>query len=167
MAARLPRSIARRAGPAAGPGLGYAILRALGAHERLGPVALDVVAKWSAEYGAAHGGVTPDTINLAGQAFEDRVGQTWGAHRAAPNAACYPGGNAGRPSCADVYREVWVEQKWPDLCRALGARYGPGAGQGRSSPQGSLRARPGQPLNSPSTSGLNAPPPSLASAPRA
>jgi hypothetical protein len=100
-------------------GLGYSILRALGAHERLGPVCLDVVAKWSAEYAAAHGGVTPDTMNLAGQAFEDRVGPAWGAHRAADNAACYPGGNAGRRGYAVIYREVWVEQRWPELCMAL------------------------------------------------
>lgn len=112
--------VATKHPPTKTAGLGYAILRALGAHERLGPVSLDVVAKWSAEYGAAHGGVTPDTLNLNGQAFEDRVGRTWGAHRAAPNAACYPGGNAGRPSYAAIYHEVWVEQRWPDLCAALG-----------------------------------------------
>lgn len=103
-------------------GLGYAILRALGAHERLGPVALEVVSRWSAEYGAAHGGVTPDTLNLNGQAFEDRVGHAWGAHRAASNAANYPGGNGGRPSYAAIYHEVWVAQRWPDLCSALSGR---------------------------------------------
>jgi hypothetical protein len=100
-------------------GLGYSILRALGAHERLGPAALEVVAKWSAKYGAEHGGVTPDALNLSGQAFESRVGPSWGAHRAAGNASCYPGGRQGRSSYGDVYREVWVEQRWPDLCVAL------------------------------------------------
>lgn len=105
--------------PTSRAGLGYAILRALGVHERLGPVRIDLVAKWSAEYGAANGGVTPDTLNLAGQAFEDRVGPRWGAEKAAPNAACYPGGRQGRPSYADLYREVWLEQKWPELCKAL------------------------------------------------
>lgn len=100
-------------------GLGYAILRALGAHEQLGHVALEAVAKWSATYGAEHGGVTPNTMNLAGQAFEDRVGPTWGAHRAAENASRYPGGRQGRPGYADIYREVWIEQQWPELCLGL------------------------------------------------
>lgn len=104
-------------------GLGYSILRALGAHERLGPPALDVVAKWSAEYGASHSDVTPDPRNLAGQAFEDRVGTAWGAHRAADNAACYPGGKASRPGYAAIYREVWIEQRWPELCAALSERH--------------------------------------------
>lgn len=105
-------------------GLGYAILRALGAHERLGPLTLDVVARWSADYGTAHGGVTPDAIQLSGQAFEDRVGRKWRADKAAPNAACYPGGRQGRPSYAAIYHEVWAEQRWPELCETLSGRPG-------------------------------------------
>jgi hypothetical protein len=100
-------------------GLGYAILRALGTHERLSPIALATIAKWSAEYGAAHGGVTPDPMNLVGQDFVDRVGTKWSADKAARNASCYPGGREGRPSYASVFREVWVERRWPKLCDAL------------------------------------------------
>jgi len=100
-------------------GLGYGILRALGAHERLPAAARDTVARWSAEFGAANGGVTPDTLNLKGQDFQDRIGTRWGAHRAADNAACYPGGRGGRPSYAAIYEQVWVEQRWPELCEAL------------------------------------------------
>jgi hypothetical protein len=100
-------------------GLGYAILSALGAHERTGSAALELVANWSAQYGKAHGGVTPDTANLTGQDFETRVGSAWGADRAAENASRYPGGRQGRPSYEDIHREVWIEQRWPDLCVAL------------------------------------------------
>ena len=102
-------------------GLGYGILRALGAHERLSPRALDVIAAWSAEYGAANGRITPDPMNLRGQDFADRVGTTWGAHRASENANRYAG-TARRPSYAEVYEAVWVRQEWPDLCRALAGR---------------------------------------------
>lgn len=100
-------------------GLGYAILRALGAHERLPRAALAVVAAWSADYGATHGRVTPDPGDLTGQDFVDRVGTAWGADKAARNAASYPGGKAGRPSYAEVFHDVWVEQRWPPLCDAL------------------------------------------------
>ena len=100
-------------------GLDFATIRALGAHEGLSPAALDTVAAWSADFGARHGGLTPDPMKLAGQTFDDRVGTAWGAHRAAHNAACYPGGNAGRPSYAAIHQAVWVEQRWPELCRAL------------------------------------------------
>jgi hypothetical protein len=100
-------------------GLGYAILRALGAHERTGSAALDVVAKWSAKYGQEHGDVTPDTANLTGQDFMSRVGSAWGADRAADNASRYPGGRKGRPGYQDIYRQVWIEQRWPELCAAL------------------------------------------------
>lgn len=100
-------------------GLGYAILRALGAHERLSPVALATIAKWSADFGATHGGVTPDPMDLRGQDFEQRVGTAWGADRAARNASCYPGGRGGRPGYASVFHEVWVARLWPELCDAL------------------------------------------------
>lgn len=102
-------------------GLGYAILRALGAHERLSPVAMSTIAKWSAEYGAAHGGVTPDPRALRGQDFEQRVGRAWGADKAASNAARYPGGHGGRPSYARVFEDVWGDRLWPELCEALGS----------------------------------------------
>lgn len=103
-------------------GLGYAILRALGAHERLSPVALATIAKWSADYGASHGGVTPDPMDLRGQDFEQRVGPAWGTDKAARNASCYPGGRQGRPGYTVVYHDVWVARRWPELCEALGAR---------------------------------------------
>ena len=103
-------------------GLGYAILRALGAHERLSPVALAEIGKWSAEYGAAHGGVTPDPMNLRGQDFVHRVGPTWSADDAAGNAASYPGGRGGRPSYATIFEEVWSRRQWPALCEALTPR---------------------------------------------
>ena len=100
-------------------GLGYSILRALGAHERLPPGALETIKAWSADYGAAHGGITPDTMNLKGQDFDERIGRRWSAHKAAPNASRYPGGRSARPTYAEVYKAVWIEQRWPELCRAL------------------------------------------------
>lgn len=100
-------------------GLGYAMLRALGAHERLSGTALSVIARWSAEYGASHGGVTPDPMNLRGQDFQQRVGPALGAAEAARNAACYPGGRGARPPYAEVFEDVWVRRRWPDLCEAL------------------------------------------------
>ena len=71
-----------------------------------------------ADFGAAHGRITPDPMNLRGQDFADRVGTTWGAHRAAENASRYAG-TARRPSYTEVYEAVWVRQEWPELCRAL------------------------------------------------
>jgi len=105
--------------PTKSAGLGYSILRALGAHERLSKEELAIVAGWSADFGAVNGKVTPDPANLTGQDFVERVGRKWGAHRAAPNAACYPGGRGRRPGYASIYKQVWVEQRWPALCRAL------------------------------------------------
>jgi hypothetical protein len=103
-------------------GLGYAILRALGANERLSPIALAEIAKWSAEYGASHGGVTPDSMNLRGQDFVQRVGPAWSADDAAGNAASYPGGRGTRPSYAAIFHEVWTQRRWPNLCDALTPR---------------------------------------------
>jgi len=100
-------------------GLGYAILRALGARESMSEAALQVVAKWSAKFGADHADVTPHPRHLKGQTFAERLGPKCGAPNAAANAACYPGGDRGQPSYAEVYRAVWVEQRWPELCAAL------------------------------------------------
>ena len=100
-------------------GLGYGILRALGAHEGLSADALRVIGRWSAKYGAEHGGITPNPRDLRDHTFAQRVGPTCGAPRAAWNAACYPGGDRGQPRYSEIYHEVWVEQRWPELCDAL------------------------------------------------
>lgn len=101
------------------PSLRCASLSALRARERLFPTVLKAIANWSAGYGAAHGGVTPDPMDLRGQDFDHRVGSKWGADKAARNASCYPGGRSGRPSYSQIFHEVWVERRWPDLCEAL------------------------------------------------
>ena len=100
-------------------GLGFGILRALGASERLPRPALEVIARWSAEYGVAHGNVTPDPKTMPGKEFVDRLGPTFGADAAAPNASCYGGGKGGRTSYQRIFEDVWVHQRWPDLCKAL------------------------------------------------
>lgn len=100
-------------------GLGYAILRPLGAHEHLPRAALAVVANWSADHGATRCGITPDAGDLMGQGYVDRVGTAWGADTAARNADPYPGGRSGRPSYADVFREVWIDRRWTELCDGI------------------------------------------------
>lgn len=100
-------------------GLGYAILRALGVRENLDEWALEIVAKWSTDYGRYNKNITPSVNNLIAQSFSERVGPKWSADVAAENASCYPGGRGGRPSYADIFREVWIEQRWPELCHAL------------------------------------------------
>src|SRR5688572_21251106 len=98
-------------------GLGYGILRALGAHEKLSWNALAIIAKWSALYGATHK-VTPNEANLLAIPFHLRIGPRFSAPEAATNARCYPG-RKNRPSYAVIYGEVWIKQSWPDLCKAL------------------------------------------------
>lgn len=101
-----------------GAGLGYAVLRALGAREDLSVDALHVIGRWSAKYGADHGSLTPNPRDLKDHSFAQRLSSLCGAPRAAKNAACYPG-DRDRPRYSDVYGAVWVEQLWPELCRAI------------------------------------------------
>lgn len=63
--------------------------------------------------------ITPHSSELNDAAFAERVGPKFAADRAASSAACYPGGRQGRPSYRQVFEEVWIQQKWPSLCRAL------------------------------------------------
>ena len=81
-------------------------------------MALEVIAKWSAEYGKTHH-VTPNESNLRGRQFSERVGPRFSTDKGAMNARCYPGGPKGKPSYAAIYNEVWVDQRWPELCKAL------------------------------------------------
>ena len=99
-------------------GLGYSILRALGAHERLSWTDLEVIATWSAEYGKTHN-VTPNKSYLRGRQFFERVGPRFSADKAAINACRYPGSRKGKPSYAAIFKEVWIDQRWPELCKAL------------------------------------------------
>ena len=100
-------------------GLGFALLRALGAHERMQKPALEAVARWSTEYGVSHGNVVPDAKAVGGREFVERLGPAYGADVAAGNASCFGGGKGGKPSYQRLFEEVWIHQRWPDLCRAI------------------------------------------------
>ena len=63
-------------------------------------------------------GPTPDSG--VGRNFVQRLGRGRGADKAAPNAARYPDGRGGRPGYAQVFQDVWVARRWPELCEALG-----------------------------------------------
>lgn len=108
-------------------GRGYAILRALGAHEGLSDNAINTVIKWTNTFHTAHSKITPHTCNLEKELkhgvtltdwFRKRLGPYFQADIAAPNAAAYPGDNK-RPSYKKIFSLVWEEQVCSELCDAL------------------------------------------------
>lgn len=106
---------------------GYAILRALGAHDKLHDNEINTVIAWSNEFHRNHNRITPHTDNLLKKLKDGVTLQDWfrvrlSAHfetdTAAPNAAAFPG-DSKTPSYAKIYSLVWKDRKWPDLCEAL------------------------------------------------
>ena len=107
--------------------LGYAILRALGAHENLSDEEINILMDWSNKYHESNGGITPHTRKLFKKTttkltFQDwirkRLGPFYQADLAAPNAAAFPGDNK-RPSYLKIFAQVWIDQDYQELCRAL------------------------------------------------
>lgn len=107
-------------------GLGHAILRALGAHENLSLNASRIVINWTNKFHIANHEVTPHTKNYKKKFnhiitleswFKKRVGPSYQSDIAAKNAICFLGDE--RPSYKDIFKQVWIEQQWPELCVAL------------------------------------------------
>ncbi len=104
-------------------GLGYGILRALGAHPDLSDGAQKIIADWSDTIAEQYGKITPHSANLRSVPFSKRVGPPFCSELAAENAACYPGKpKLRKPSYRDLFIAVWVDQKWPQLCKALAGK---------------------------------------------
>lgn len=108
-------------------GRGYAILRALGAHDELSDDAIDTVMKWTNNFHDANYKITPHTCNLEKTLktgvtlhdwFRKRLGSDFQADTAAPNVSAYPG-DKKRPSYRQIFNLVWEVPQWPELCVAL------------------------------------------------
>ena len=106
--------------------LGYAVLRALGAHEQLTDEAIQIVIQWTDSMHEKTGRLTPHTDKLENvsdnktlvECVRVRLGPKFQANIACMNAAKFRG-DRRRPSYESLFADVWVAQQWPDLCRAL------------------------------------------------
>jgi hypothetical protein len=99
-------------------GLGYAILRALGVNEKLPNESIKYIQLFFDNNFDEFGGTTPHSSKLKTQTFFERISPQWGANNAARNASCYPGKN-NRLSYQDIYKKIWIQQKWPELCKHI------------------------------------------------
>jgi len=106
---------------------GYAMLRALGAHEGLSDEEIEIVIAWTNEFHQKNNRITPHTDKLMigenediplMERFKKRLGPDFNADIAAPNVAAYQG-DKKTPSYKSIFESVWVEQRWPSLCKAL------------------------------------------------
>ena len=106
--------------------LGYALLRALGAHEQLSDESIHVVIQWTNSMHTKTGGLTPLTDRLKTvsehkplvECVRERLSPKYKADITCLNAATFCG-DKRRPSYESLYIDVWVNRKWPELCHAL------------------------------------------------
>jgi len=104
----------------------YALLRALGAHEQMDIDSLYILIQWNNTVHLVSGGLTPHTDKLENATSEkpllecvrERLGPKYKTDITCANAARFRG-DKRRPSYKSLYSEVWEEQKYENLCKAL------------------------------------------------
>jgi len=102
--------------PLKSAGLGYTIMKALGARKELSPESMRIVRQWCREHCTEFPDVVPDERKLRAASFAERVVRP--SQEALKNAVCYPGGDT-KTSYHELYQMIWINKQWPELCRAL------------------------------------------------
>lgn len=100
-------------------GLGYSILKALGARKGLSPSSMKAIQDWCKKFCDQYPDVVPDERRLTMASFDERLLRP--AKSALENAVRYPGA-PGKPSYQELYHMVWIEQQWKELCHALSSK---------------------------------------------
>lgn len=96
--------------------LRYAALWALGARDSLPQESLIFLEEWCRKH-HAECQLFPNPKKLESLSFTNRMKD---CPEAAENVASYPGNKkSGIPSYSETYQLVWIDQKWPELCRVL------------------------------------------------
>jgi hypothetical protein len=102
--------------PLKSAGLGYSIIKALGAKKGYSPASIKVIQNWCQKHCELYPDIVPDQRKLRNASFNDRLYRP--SQNALENAICYHS-NSGKVSYLDIYKMIWIEQRWPELCRAL------------------------------------------------
>ena len=76
-----------------------------------------MIVDWSNDYHNKNKKITPNSDNLASNDFLKRI-CGYDIENSSIEATKYPG-LKGKLSYSDIFDEVWVQQKWPNLCQAL------------------------------------------------
>ena len=105
----VPEAVCR---PLQSAGLGYTIMKALGAHRGLSRESINTIQVWCQRHCEQYPDVVPDERELVTASFEGRLFRP--GKIALENAVRYPGAPE-KPSYLDMYQMVWVEQRWPEL----------------------------------------------------
>jgi len=103
--------------PLKSAGLGYTLMKALGAHKGLSRDSIKIIQEWCKENREKYPHIVPDERKLKTASFDERLLRP--SKSALMNAVCYPGLRSGKPSYKELYKMVWIEQRWPGLCRAM------------------------------------------------